>query len=130
MHELSTHLMIAWTVGTFLFSAGFGWAGIRLGQKQLSSTVDELRRDVKSVTCRLHKDEQEYMRMTTCRQEQEDCRRDMAYHENGLMTKLDDLKEYFKQMDEKREHTKKDLSEKLSIISGELNILKSMVTKA
>lgn len=130
MHELSNTLMVLWTLGTFIFSAGFGWAGIRLGQKQLSSTVDELRRDVKAVTCRLHKDEQEYMRVTMCRQEQVDCREAMAYHENGLMTKLDDLKEYFKQMDDKRENTKKDLSEKLSVISGELNILKSMVTKA
>jgi hypothetical protein len=124
MHEISNQVMLLWTIGTFIFSAGFGWAGIKLGQRQMAEMVKEVRRDVRSLTERLHTDEKDYMSKKDCDGEQSRCGKDRNYHESNILVKLDDLKSFMIETDNKRESTRTELSLKLSTISTELAVLK------
>lgn len=129
MHEISNQFILLWTIGTFLFSAGFGWAGIRFGQKQMAEMVKEVRRDVRALTERLHGDEKDYMTKNECAGEQSRCSMDRNYHESNILVKLDDLKAFMQETDNKRENTRTELSLKLSAISTELAVLKHDIAR-
>jgi len=46
MYEISSAIVTLWTLGTFIFAAGFGWAGIKYGQRTNEASVREVRNDV------------------------------------------------------------------------------------
>jgi len=127
MHEISSAIVTLWTLGTFIFAAGFGWAGIKYGQRTNEASVREVRRDVKEIQMcvkalkeRLGKDELTYMTRSDCREEQGECDKHRAYHESQLLTKLEELKTMIVAMDNKREATRRELSDALNQLAADL----------
>jgi len=127
MYEISSAIVTLWTLGTFIFAAGFGWAGIKYGQRTNEASVREVRKDVKEIqTCvkelkeRLSKDELTYMTRVDCRDDQEECDKHRAYHESQLITKLEELKTMIVSMDNKREATRRELSDALNQLAADL----------
>ena len=129
MYEISSTIVTLWTLGTFIFAAGFGWAGIKYGQRTNEASVREVRRDVKEIkNCvkelkeRLGKDETSYMTRSDCRDEQDECGKHRAYHESQLLAKLQEIKEMMQLMDGKRENTRLELSDALGKLASDLRL--------
>ena len=127
MYEISSAIVTLWTIGTFIFAMGFGWAGIKFGQRQNEQSVKEVKKDVKEIReCvkelkeRLNKDEQNYMTKADCRDEQSECAKHRDYHENRILTKIEELKNYMIEMDKKREETRIELSNTIRSLAIEL----------
>lgn len=131
MFEASTAFAWMWTVATFIFSAGFGFAGIKYGQrsnaesiKRMEHSVKETRDCVTDLKSRLFKDENDYMRKDNCLIEQNECEKHRTYHEAQIFKRFDEIQAFMVQMDTKREKTKNDLSDKLQRISEEIAVLR------
>jgi len=127
MYEISSAVVTLWTLGTFIFASGFGWAGIKYGQRTNEASVREVRRDVekiqdcvKALKERLGKDELTYMTRSDCHEEQDDCDKHRTYHENQLLSKLEELKTMMIAMDNKREATRLELSDALNTLASDL----------
>ena len=129
MYEISSTIVTLWTLGTFIFAAGFGWAGIKYGQRTNEESVREVKRDVKEIqNCvkelkeRLGKDETSYMIRSDCRDEQDECGKHRAYHESQLLAKLHEIKEMMQLMDDKRENTRLELSDAIGKLASDLRL--------
>jgi len=130
MHEISSSIVTLWTIGTFIFAMGFGWAGIKLGQKQNEKSVKEVKKDVAEIRLcvnslkeRLNKDEQGYMTKAECHDEQGDCGEHRAYHENQLLGKIQELKSMIETMNKTRvDDIKKELSDAIHDLASEMRL--------
>ena len=129
MYEISSTIVTLWTLGTFIFAAGFGWAGIKYGQRTNETSVREVKLDVKEIkNCvkelkeRLSKDEMSYMTRSDCRDEQDECGKHRAYHESQLLAKLQEIKGMMQLMDDKRENTRLELSDALGKLASDLRL--------
>lgn len=127
MYEISSSIVTLWTLGTFTFAMGFGWAGIKIGQKQTEKSVKDMKKDVSDIKkCvdslkeRLNNDEKSYMTRIDCRSEQDDCGKHRAYHESQLLGKLQELKELMMDMDNRRESTRLELSNAMRSLEAEV----------
>lgn len=113
MYDTET-FMVLWTIGTFVFSAGFGWAGIKIGQRQMAEAIRETKEDVKSLSARINENEKAYMTKADCEHERNDCAAHRNYHEGVIIAKLEELHQ-----------CTKALSDKLSVIAEELAMMKA-----
>jgi len=127
MTEISTALAILWTIGTFIFASGFGWAGIKYGQRTNEASMREVKADVKEIQkCtkelkeRLRDDELNYMTRVDCDNEQVECGKHRDYHESQLLIKVQEIKELMVEMDHKREDTRVEMANAIRTLGVDL----------
>ena len=130
MYEISSAIVTLWTIGTFIFAMGFGWAGIKFGQRQNEQSVKEVKKDVKEIReCvkelkeRLNKDEQNYMTKADCNDEQSECGKHRAYHESQILGKIQEVKNMIEAMNKTRtDDIKKELADAIHVLSSEMRL--------
>ena len=68
MIELHSWIIIAWTAGTALMAFGSAWGAVRVTQKNVTTTLRELKGNVDNLQCRIGEDEKNYTSHTGCRE--------------------------------------------------------------
>ena len=127
MIELTGWILAAWTIGTALLSLASAFGAVKYQQKAFEKRQDEFRQGLKCMEKRISGVEKTYMAKPDCKNEQIGCAVQRDYHEATLIQKLDDLKLFIKDIDQKREKTKSDLRNQLIEIKTDLAILRTAV---
>lgn len=117
-------IMFIWTLGTSLLCVGVSWGTVRSLQKQFAGTLNDVVNEVKSIGVRVSHGEQHSTTHDDCQREQAECEKSRNYHENHLVKKIDELYALTLSIDTKRENTRKELNERLLVISNDLAVLK------
>lgn len=136
MIEVTNLIAVFWMIGTGILWTGISWATVKVTQRNFENRQNAMDRSMKrladTITCLEHRvaeDEKNYITRTDCDHEQVECEKHRDYHENQLIAKLDGLQAFMVTMDAKRENTRTQLSEQLSVISQELAVLKRDINK-
>jgi hypothetical protein len=122
-------IMTLWAALTIVFGSGVSWATVKITLRGVQKDIAERdrrseKRDIllDNLQQRITADEQAYVKVPDCKENQVKCGRDRDFHEDVIIQRLDDLKEGIASVILEQKAVREELYGRLDKINDELRL--------